>query len=129
MHDPATREPAPFLPVSGPGDEPPVFEGYSVPDGVRRGDPRERITYHLEDAALHVNTGFWEGQPGEIRFDGFPWNEFCVVLTGELEVRPDGAPAVTLRAGDAFFIRKSFRGTWVLRSVVTKYFVEATAQD
>lgn len=125
----AAEEAQPFVAFTGAGSAEPVFVGLSVPEGVRDGDPRERITYHVEDERLRVNVGFWEGQPGEVRFDGFPWNEFCVVLSGELEVRPDGAEPVLLRAGDAFFIRKAFHGTWRLRTPVTKYFVEALVED
>lgn len=114
----------PFLVVSGAGDQPPVFTGFSVPGGVRQGNPIERIFYHLQDEKLKTNVGFWEAEPGVIRFDGFPWNEFCVVLDGHLEVKPDGIAPISLRSGQAFFIRKTFHGEWVLHSRVRKYFVE-----
>lgn len=119
----------PFQVIKGRGELTPVFEGYSVPEGVVEGQPVERIYYHLENEKLAVNAGYWEAEPGVIRYEGFPWNEFCMILEGELQVAEDGKPPLTLRAGDAFFITKDFRGTWTLPVPVRKYFVEALAED
>lgn len=118
-----------FVPLAGASGRVPVFEGYSVPEGVFAGDPREQIYYILEDAGLQTNVGYWEGAPGAIKFDGFPWNEFCAVIDGHLEVREQGKPPLHLRAGQAFFIRKSFKGEWILHTVVKKYFVECLLDD
>ncbi|MFG1955168.1 cupin domain-containing protein [Micromonospora sp. NPDC048830] len=70
--------------------------------------------------------GYWTGEPGSVRFDAWPYDEICVILTGHVAlVDADGARA-DFHAGEAFFVPRGFAGDWVTVKHTSKVFVAVT---
>jgi uncharacterized cupin superfamily protein len=68
-------------------------------------------------------TGVWEATPGETRSIKGETFEFCHILTGVIEITPDGGEAVTYRAGDSFVMKPGFTGVWKTIETVRKIYV------
>ncbi len=49
--------------------------------------------------------------------------EFCHILSGVIEVTPDGGEKVTYRAGDSFVMKPGFTGVWKTIETVRKIYV------
>lgn len=99
--------------------------GYAMPDWVASGDPVEEAAVFLEREA--VTTGVWRCQPGCLRIDSYPFDEFCVVLEGRCTLTPEGSHAQAFGPGEAFLVRKGFRGTWDMPQGLRKFYVEMRA--
>jgi uncharacterized cupin superfamily protein len=73
-----------------------------------------------------VQTGVWEATPGvthSIKGDTF---EFCHLLSGVVEITPDGGAPVTYKAGDNFVMKPGFVGVWKTVETVRKIYVTVT---
>ncbi|SOC46572.1 hypothetical protein SAMN05892877_12335 [Rhizobium subbaraonis] len=67
--------------------------------------------------------GAWEGQPGTLKLDDYPYDEVCVMLTGEVALVDAKGGRRTFRAGQAFFVPKGFSGAWETIEPSTKVFI------
>ncbi|WP_309066133.1 cupin domain-containing protein [Microbacterium sp.] len=67
--------------------------------------------------------GLWEGRPGAVSFDEWPYTEFCVMLEGRVAVVDHAGRRREFGAGEAFVVPKGFRGTWETIEPSRKYFV------
>ena len=67
--------------------------------------------------------GAWEGRPGSLRLDDYPYDEVCVMLTGVVALVDADGERREFRAGEAFFVPKGFSGTWETVEPATKVFV------
>ncbi|MEV7431408.1 cupin domain-containing protein [Nocardioides sp. NPDC092400] len=67
--------------------------------------------------------GLWEGEPGEVFFESWPYTEFCVVISGRVAVRDDAGARREFGPGEAFVVPRGFRGTWETLEPSVKYFV------
>jgi len=74
-----------------------------------------------------VLTGVWEATPGETRSIKGNTFEFCHILSGVVEIIPDGGePPVVYRAGDSFVMKPGFTGVWKTIETVRKIYVTIT---
>ncbi|KQZ62154.1 cupin [Rhizobium sp. Root149] len=72
-----------------------------------------------------IHTGVWEATPGlthSIKGETF---EFCHILSGLVEITPEGGEPVTYKAGDSFVMKPGFVGTWRTIETVRKVYVTA----
>lgn len=67
--------------------------------------------------------GFWEGRPGWVRIDHWPYNEVCVILEGSVAIADDAGEKTVFRAGEAFLVPAGFRGVWHTLEPTKKVFV------
>ncbi|MBM7518648.1 cupin domain-containing protein [Nocardioides nitrophenolicus] len=67
--------------------------------------------------------GAWEGRPGSLRLDDYPYDEVCVMLTGVVALVDLSGARREFRAGEAFFVPRGFAGTWETVEPATKVFV------
>lgn len=67
--------------------------------------------------------GFWEGEPGWVAFDCWPYNEVCVILRGRVAIETADGDRTEFAAGDAFTIPAGFRGVWHTLERTEKIFV------
>ncbi|MBZ9798426.1 cupin domain-containing protein [Mesorhizobium sp. ES1-4] len=70
-----------------------------------------------------VHTGVWEATPGETRSIKGETFEFCHILSGVIEIAPDGGKPVIYRAGDSFVMKPGFAGVWKTIETVRKIYV------
>lgn len=70
----------------------------------------------------------WEGGPAKLVFDApSAYDEFVVVLKGELVLSDMGGNTVTYKPGDMFMLPKGFEGTWEMTSEYRELIVVDTA--
>ncbi|MFN4141396.1 cupin domain-containing protein [Aestuariivirga sp.] len=70
-----------------------------------------------------LRAGIWRSGPYTERYDGYPVDEFMVVLDGEVTLESDDGFRDTYRKGDAFLLPKGFRGVWHQPVAMLKYYV------
>ena len=72
-----------------------------------------------------VSAGVFESTPGINRsIKGETW-EFCLILSGVVEITEDGQAPVTYRAGDCFIMKPGYTGTWRTIETARKVWVTA----
>lgn len=74
-----------------------------------------------------LRVGVWEGEPGTLQLTDYPFDEFCLIVAGELVVTGTGGKPLIFRAGDSFIIPKGFSGTWEMKTKVRKQSVLVAA--
>jgi uncharacterized cupin superfamily protein len=70
-----------------------------------------------------VRTGIWEATPGETRSIKGETLEFCHILSGIVEIVPDGGEPVRYEAGDSFVMKPGLTGVWRTIETVRKIYV------
>lgn len=78
---------------------------------------------HFQGPSANVVAGFWEGAPGEITLDPWPYTEVCSILSGRVALRDREGNEVTFGAGAAFMVPRGFAGQWITLEPATKLFV------
>jgi hypothetical protein len=90
---------------------------------VVAGDPVHR-SWNLEDRD-GLYCGLWESTPGAWRVSYTEW-EYLHILEGVSVLHAEGAPPVTLRAGDSIILRPGFAGVWeVVETTLKEYVIRA----
>jgi uncharacterized protein len=101
-------------------------ENVPAPDRLISGDPQFK-TWAQDDAHGElVHTGVWEATPGvtySIKGQTF---EFCHILSGVVELTPEGGQPVVYKAGDSFVMKPGFVGVWKTIETVRKIYVTVT---
>lgn len=69
-----------------------------------------------------LKTGIWRCTAYSERYDGYPADEFMVVLEGEVTIEGEGFKD-TYRKGDCFFVPKGFNCTWTQPGPMLKFYV------
>ncbi len=69
-----------------------------------------------------IETGTWECEPGLSRWEFEGNGEFIHLLSGSIEVTPDGGETVTLGPGDSMTFPKGWTGTWRITSTMRKVY-------
>lgn len=84
----------------------------------------EEVEYrHFEGPSSNVVVGFWEGAPGEITLDPWPYTEVCSILSGRVAIRDREGNEITFQAGASFMVPRGFVGQWVTVEPTSKLFV------
>jgi uncharacterized protein len=73
-----------------------------------------------------IHTGVWEATPGETRSIKGTTFEFCHILSGVVEITPEGGEPIVYRAGDSFVMKPGFVGIWKTIETVRKIYVTVT---
>lgn len=71
--------------------------------------------------------GRWSGEPGTLRCDPYPYDEVCIMLTGKVALIDEAGARREFGPGDAFFVPRSFIGSWETVEPSTKYFIALPA--
>jgi uncharacterized cupin superfamily protein len=90
-------------------------------DAVSPGWSEAEYRARLADTASVA--GFWEGEPGSVAFDSWPYNEVCVILSGRVAVEAEDGEYLEFSAGEAFTVPAGFRGVWHTLERTEKIFV------
>ena len=97
-----------------------------VPDPAdydRVSDGWSEKEYRAIELAEDSLGGLWEGQPGSVFFESWPYTEFCVMISGRVAVIDADGARREFGAGEAFVVPRGFRGTWETVEPSVKYFV------
>lgn len=90
---------------------------------VVSGDPKATADAEFTDPSGRLKAGIAAYESSAIRLDGYPYDEYCFVLTGELIVTDADGTTETYGPGDAFLMPRGFQGTWNMPQGLRKYFV------
>ena len=91
------------------------------------GNPQAKIWINAQSPDLKVTHGVWSCTAGSFTWD-FAWDEFVMILEGEVTITPEGGEAVTLREGDFINFPLGLKTTWVVPVFVKKTFVLRTPE-
>lgn len=95
---------------------------YVTPETLRDGDPREREAIHLASDDEKFVVGSWEAQPYTEFIESYPGDEYARVLTGSVTLTGDDGVAHTFSSGDAFTLRRGWRGEYRVTEPLLKQF-------
>ena len=99
-----------------------------IPPEVDRPDPSRVIfgdpvhtTWNIEDRD-GLYCGLWQSTPGKWRVNFTEW-EYVHIHSGHSIVTDSAGVETHLRAGDSFFLRPGFQGTWEVVETTLKDYV------
>ena len=95
---------------------------YVTTETLREGDPQERDLIHLSSEDGKFTIGSWRAEPYSEFIESYPGDEFARVLEGSVTLTGDDGVAQTLSAGDAFAMRRGWRGEYRVTETLTKQF-------
>ncbi|HYH38709.1 MAG TPA: cupin domain-containing protein [Azospirillum sp.] len=72
--------------------------------------------------AARFACGVWQCTQGVVAMKDWPYDEFCILLSGRVVITPQGGTAQEYAQGDAFVIPKGFTGTWDIKETIRKYY-------
>ncbi|SMH54978.1 cupin domain-containing protein [Azospirillum agricola] len=96
---------------------------------VLAGDPREIHRNLYDGDGGRFASGVWQCTPGLVAMKDWPYDEFCVLLSGRVVITPEGGAAREYRAGDALVLPMGFTGTWDIKETVRKYYAVQKRQS
>lgn len=59
-----------------------------------------------------ISAYVFEVDPGRVRIDGLPYDEYVHVLEGRLILTPDGGEAIEYKKGDSLIVPEGYTGYW-----------------
>jgi uncharacterized protein len=95
-------------------------ESTPVPARLIAGAPHYKTWAQDAAKSERVHTGVWEATPGETRSIKGETFEFCHIISGTVEITPDGGDPLTFRAGGSFVMKPGFTGVWKTVETVRK---------
>lgn len=101
-------------------------ENHPAADRLLSGNPSFRTWAQDVAHGDLVHAGVWEATPGVTRSIKGDTFEFCHLLSGIVEITPDGGKPVVYRAGDSFVMKPGFVGVWKTVETVRKIYVTVT---
>lgn len=97
-------------------------ESKALPERLIAGDPAFK-TWAQDVSRDTIHTGVWEATPGETRSIKGETFEFCHILSGLIEITPEGGAPIRYGAGDNFVMKPGFVGVWTTIETVRKIYV------
>ena len=101
-------------------------ENVPAPDRLISGDPQFKTWAQDTAHGELVHTGVWEATPGVTHSIKGQTFEFCHILSGVVELTPEGGQPVVYKAGDSFVMKPGFVGVWKTIETVRKIYVTVT---
>ncbi|MFI1510667.1 cupin domain-containing protein [Streptomyces sp. NPDC020597] len=98
-------------------------ESGPLPERLICGDPTYKTWSQDAARGETIKTGVWEATPGETRSIKGETFEFCHILSGVIEITPEGGVPVVYKAGDSFVMKPGFVGVWKTVETVRKIYL------
>ena len=98
-------------------------ESGPLPERLISGNPAFKTWAQDVARGEMIHTGVWEATPGETRSIKGETFEFCHILSGIVELTPEGGEPVVYKAGDSFVMKPGFVGVWKTIETVRKIYV------
>ena len=94
---------------------------------ITEGNPVAKIWINAQTADFKVTQGVWDCTAGEFNWD-FTWDEFVMILEGDVTITPEGGQPFTLRAGDFCHFPLGLKTKWHVSKYVKKTFAIRTPE-
>jgi len=111
------------LNIDGPEGVGLQFRGHAEGENVTAGDPTEIGHTYFTDATGQLEAGVWECTAYTAEIDGYPVDEFAVILSGSVVITDETGRSETFKAGDSYVIPKGLKFTWHMPETMRKYYV------
>ena len=98
-------------------------ESKALPERLIAGDPSFKTWAQDVSKNDLVRTGVFEATPGQTRSIKGETFEFCHILSGIVEITPDGSEPVIYGAGESFVMKPGYVGVWKTIETVRKIYV------
>jgi uncharacterized cupin superfamily protein len=105
--------------LTGTGKYPPDM----VPGGQKSYDGSFKTAPGYLSTDRRFTVSLWESGPGILKTSGYPHDEYCLVVTGDLVVTNASGSRQVFHPGDTFVIPKGWVGTWDMKTRFEKQFV------
>ncbi|MGV2107152.1 cupin domain-containing protein [Agrobacterium vitis] len=102
-------------------------ESKALPERLISGDPAFKTWPQDVCRGEMIHTGVWEATPGETKSIKGESFEYCHILSGVVEITPDGGEPIIYKAGDHFIMKPGFVGVWKTIETVKKIYVTIMA--
>ncbi len=89
---------------------------------VVAGSPTARATNTFSDVR-GVDAGVAIYEPGSVELLGYPHDEYCFLLEGEVIITDASGKRQIFKRGDAFLLPRGFKGLWEMPQGMQKYYV------
>ena len=96
-------------------------------DQIVDGRPRTRIWFHAQSADRKLTQGVWDCSAGRFTWE-FAWDEFVMVLEGEVTITPENGESFTLRTGDFCHFPLGLKTVWQVDNYIRKTFTIRTPE-
>lgn len=96
-------------------------------DQILEGHPQTRIWFHAQSSDRRLTQGVWDCSAGRFSWD-FTWDEFVMVLEGEVTITPENGEPFTLRAGDFCHFPLGLKTVWQVDKYIRKTFTIRTPE-
>jgi uncharacterized cupin superfamily protein len=120
---------APLARDAGPSPKPGRYPAEMVAPGQKGFDGSFFLTPIFRDAKGDPLVQIWESQAGVLKTEDYPFDEYCLVLEGVVEVTNQDGGTHTFRTGDTFVIPKGWRGTWDMKTRFRKHSIILSSPD
>ena len=90
-------------------------------DRILEGNPKARIWINAQSADKKVTQGVWDCTAGRFSWD-YAWDEFVMILDGEVTVTPEDGEPFTLSAGDFCHFPVGLKAVWRIDRYIKKTF-------
>lgn len=99
-----------------------VPSSYVTEESLRDGDPDEREAVHLSSADGRFTVGTWRAEPYREFIECYPGDEYARIVDGSVTITGEDGRAQTFSAGDAYTMRRGWRGEYQVTQTLTKQF-------
>lgn len=100
----------------------------AVTDYDAASSPWSEVEHRATLPGTPTIAGAWEGEPGWVEINQWPYHEVCVILSGRVAIVSSDGDRVEFAAGDAFLVPKGFNGSWHTLEPTQKIFVGVQAE-
>ncbi|MFK0270445.1 cupin domain-containing protein [Pseudomonas asiatica] len=92
-------------------------------EGTASEDWKETEFRSFQNKTGSLFGGTWQGSPGRLVLEAYPYNEICVMLTGHVALVDSDGGRKDFKAGESFFVPKGFSGVWLTIEESSKIFI------
>ncbi|MEM8936347.1 MAG: cupin domain-containing protein [Pseudomonadota bacterium] len=76
-----------------------------------------------------ISSYVFETEPGRVRIDGLPYDEYINILEGRLILTPDDGEAMEFKTGDSFIIPEGYKGYWEMPEKYREFVIINTVSE
>lgn len=105
--------------LTGRGKYPPDM----VPGGQKSFDGSFKTATGYVSGDRKFSVSLWESGPGVLKTSGYPHDEYCLVVSGDLVITNQSGSRQEFHPGDTLVIPKGWVGTWDMKTRFEKQFV------
>jgi uncharacterized cupin superfamily protein len=105
--------------LTGRGKYPPDM----VSSGQKSFDGSFKTAAGYVSADRKFTVSLWQSGPGILKTSGYPHDEYCLVVSGDLVITNESGSQREFHPGDTFVIPKGWVGTWDMKTRFKKQFV------